>query len=96
MEVGRTYVWEYWKYRDDGSFDGPHRYERALIAAGFPYTAPQGTFDDCVLIRTDDYDQGVFESLWYEILANGIGEVLSLSADAPSWNPDLDLYWHLP
>jgi hypothetical protein len=79
MGMGETLTWE-WDFYEDGTPYKHRKWEFTLTAAGFTYSTPAGTFDNCVLISVHEYTT-YGECMMYSVWAAGVGPIMRLTLE---------------
>jgi hypothetical protein len=78
MEEGSYLEVDWWEFVN-GAYNGQIHMKMSLEAAGFSYSTPAGDFDDCVLLVTDQYENGSYMGRQIWIMAREVGMVLGLT-----------------
>lgn len=80
MEEGETLETEWWEFLN-GAYNGHIEMAMTLEAVGFTYPTPAGDFDDCVLLITDQYEDGSYLGRQIWVMARDVGMVLGLTLE---------------
>jgi hypothetical protein len=78
MDEGQTLEVEWWEFLN-GAYNGHIEMEMTLAAVGFSYQTPAGNFDDCVLLVTDQYEDGSYLGRQIWVMARDVGMVLGVT-----------------